>query len=396
MIDFSLTDEQHDLRDMARTFATRELASLAASMDAGDHGESIRNAYMTMFGTAVDAGLVTLLVPAEYGGGGGTCIDNVIVHEELGAIDAGLAGSLNLTACVPLMLLAGAHPAQRTAWLEEICSRRDHVIAGALNEPDVAGSELFSPMPDPALGVRTRARREDDGYVLNGSKAAFVTNAGVARAFLVFARTDPDLGPMDGTSVFYVPADLRGVSVGAPTSLLGLRASWHAEVHFDDVHVRDDRRVGPEGGGLALMGQASAPMALGLAAAFVGLARRARDEAVAYAKQRTSWGRRLIEHQAVALHLAGMETDVTTARLAVWEAAWCFDASRSEVARRVPAAKAYAVDAAIRCAERAVKVFGGYGVAEEFPVAKLLRDAYTGWSCDFTGDMLHLDVARQL
>lgn len=396
MIDFSLTDEQRDLRDMARSLAERELASISRSMDAGDHGNDVLGAYLTMFGTAFDAGLVTLLIPPQYGGGGGTCIDNVIVHEELGAVDAGLAGSLNLTACVPLMLAAGADENQRTIWLEEICTQRDHIIAGALNEPDVAGSELFSPMADPSLGVRTRARRNDDGYLIDGAKAAFVTNAGVARAFLVFARTNAEAGPMDGTSVFYVPAETPGVTVGAPTSLLGLRASWHAEVHFDGVHVGEDRRVGPEGGGLALMGPASAPMALGLAAAFVGVARRARDEAVAYAKQRTSWGQRLIEHQAVGLHLARMETDVTTARLAVWEAAWSVDARQPQAATRVPAAKAYAVDAAIRCAERAVKVLGGYGVAEEFPAAKLLRDAYTGWSCDFTGDMLLLDVARQL
>ncbi len=324
------------------------------------------------------------------------CIENVIVQEELRAVDVGLAGSLNLSSCVPLMLAAGASDTQRAAWLEEICAARDHVIAGALNEPDVAGSELFSPLADPGLGVRTRARRDGDGYVLTGAKAGFVTNAGVARALMVFARTDPRKGPMEGTSVFYVPSESPGITVGGPTHLLGMRASWHAEVAFDDVRVGEDRRVGPEGGGLALMSAAAAPMALGLAAGFVGLARRAGEEALAYAKQRTSWGRPISEHQAVALHLAETDIDVTTARLAVWHAAWAVQSGDPSAARLVPAAKAYAVDAAIRCAERAVKVLGGYGVSEEFPVAKLLRDAWTGWSCDFTGDMLRLDVARQL
>ena len=396
MIDFGLSDEQRDLRDMACSFAAREFPAIARAVDEGDHGEGPRAAYRAMYRKAAEAGLTTLLIGPDHGGGGGTCVDNVLVQEELGAIDVALAGSLNLCACVPLMLAAAAAPEQGAAWLREVCERDDHVIAGALNEPDVAGSELFSPLPDPSLGVRTRARRDGDAYVLDGAKAGFVTNAGVARAFMVFARTDADAGPMEGTSVFYVPADAPGITVGAPTRLLGMRASWHAEVVFDGVRVGEDRRVGPEGGGLALMGAAAAPMALGLAAAFVGLARRARDEAVAYAKQRTSWGRPIFEHQAVALHLAEMEIDVTTARLAVLEAAWLADNADPLAARRVPAAKAYAVDAAIRCAERAVKVLGGYGVAEEAPVAKLLRDAWTGWSCDFTGDMLRLDVARQL
>lgn len=396
MIDLTLTDEQRDLRDMASTFAAKEFAALSGR-PAGDVAAALE-AYLLMFARAADAGLHALLIPAEFGGAGASCVDNVIVHEELGAVDVGLAGSINLTACVPLMLAAGATAQQREDWLTEISGARDHVIAGALNEPDVAGSELFSPLDDPALGVRTRARRTEDGsaYVLDGAKAAFVTNAGVAKAFMVFCRTDTQRGPMDGTSVFYVPADAAGITVGPPTHLLGMHTAWHAEVTFDGVVVSEDRRVGPEGGGLALMGAAAAPMALGLAAGFVGLARHAQAEAVAYAKQRTSWGTALVEHQAVALHLARSEVDVTTARLALWDAAAAVDRGDVLAQRKVPAAKAHAVDAAIRVAERAVKVLGGYGVAEEYPVAGLLRDAWTGWSCDFTGDMLLLDVARQL
>jgi len=396
MIDFSPTAEQLELRALARSFAQGEFPALVRAAENGSAGEEDQAAYLAMYGRAADADLHAMLIGEEFGGGGARCIDNVIVQEELGAVDVGLAGSLNLNFCVPLMLAAGATPEQRRTWLGEICAARDHVVAGALNEPDVAGSELFSPLADPSLGVRTRARREQDGYVLTGEKAGFVTNAGVARAFMVFARTDSAKGPLDGTSVFYVPAGSQGLTVGSPTHLLGMRASWHAEVVFDDVRVAADRRVGPEGGGLRLMGAAAAPMALGLAAGFVGLARRAGAEAISYAKQRSSWGAPIATHQAVALHLAETDIDVTAARLAVWNAAWAVDNGEPAAARLVPAAKAYAVDAAIRCAERAVKVLGGYGVAEEYPVAKLLRDAWTGWSCDFTGDMLRLDVARQL
>ncbi len=396
MIELTPSEEQRDLQRLARDFALRELAPLARRMDAGQHGADARAAYRAMYDKAAAIGLQALLIAPEHGGSGGSCVDNVLVQEELGAVDVGLAGSLNLCTCMPVMIAAGSDDDQRVEWLAELATTGDHILAGALNEPDVAGSELFCPLPDPSLGVRTTARREGEEYVITGTKAAFVSNAAVATEFMVFARTDREAGPLQGTSVFYVPRDTRGVQVGEPTALLGMRSSWHAEVIFDGARVPAGRRIGPEGRGLELMGAGAAPMALGLAAGFVGVARAARDAAVPYASQRTSWGRPLREHQAVALQLSDIEIDVRAARLLVWEAALAVDGRDPAAARLVPAAKAFAVDAAIRSAERAVKVHGGYGVAREYPVEKLLRDAYTGWSCDFTGDMLRLQVAQAL
>ena len=396
MIAFALSDEQRAFQEMAREFAQGELAPLARRLDAGEHDAAAIEAYRAMYRRAVAAGLHALVVDPAHGGAGCSCVDNAIVQEELGAADVGLGGSLNLIACMPLMIAAGATPQQSAAWLEEFVASDDHILSGALNEPDVAGSELFCPLPDPGLGARTTARRDGDDYVLHGAKAAFVTNAAVAKAFMVFARTDTTVGPMEGTSVFYVPADTPGITVGPPTQLMGMRSSWHAEVVFDDVRVPAQRRMGGEGGGLELMGGAAAPMALGLAAGFVGLARSAHEAAVAYAKERRSWGQPIANHQAVALHLADNDIDVRTARLLVWEAAHAVDTGDPAAPRKVPAAKAYAVDAAIRVAERAVKVHGGYGVSQEYPVEKLLRDSWAGWSCDFTGDMLRLQVAAQL
>ena len=393
MISFELDSDQREFQELAREFARRELPALASDADAGRHDSA---AYMRLQARAAGAGLHAMLIGEQHGGAGRGCLDNVIVQEELGAVDVGLGGSLNLTMCVPLMLELGAAPEQASEWLAEIAQADDHVLAGALNEPDVAGSELFCPLPDTSLGVRTRARRDGDRYVLNGAKAAFVTNAAVAKAFMIFARTDPDVPAAAGVSAFYVPAATPGLSTGAPTALMGMRSSWHAEVVLDDVEIGAERRIGDEGGALALMGGAAAPMALGLAAGFVGLARTARDLAVDYAKTRTSWGAPIAEHQAVALHLADMDTEVRAARLLVWHAAAAVDAGDPEAMRAVPAAKAHAVDAAIRVAEHAVKVLGGYGVSPEYPVEKLLRDAWTGWSCDFTGDMLRLQVAQAL
>ncbi|MFZ0040692.1 MAG: acyl-CoA dehydrogenase family protein, partial [Solirubrobacteraceae bacterium] len=261
MIELAATGEQRELQEVAREFGRRELAPLARTMDGGDHGPGAVAAYRAMFAKAAGIGLHALLIGTEYGGTGGTCVDNVLVQEELGAVDVGLAGSINLCTCMPAMIAAGAGEERGGQWLAELAAADDRILAGALNEPDVAGSELFCPLPDPSLGVRTTARRDGHDYVITGTKAAWVTNAAVASEFMVFARTDRERGPLEGTSVFYVPSDTPGLAVGPPTALLGMRSSWHAEVVLDDVRVGAERRIGPEGGGLGLMGAAAAPMA---------------------------------------------------------------------------------------------------------------------------------------
>jgi alkylation response protein AidB-like acyl-CoA dehydrogenase len=319
------------------------------------------------------------------------------VQEELGAVDAGLASSLNLTATVLDLVEAGAAEPQRTDWLRAACDG-ELLLAGALNEPSVAGSEMFDPAPTPSSYLRTRAVRDGDDWVITGSKAGWVSNAGAASHYLVFARTATDLPAVASTSAFWVPEDTPGLSVGPRTELLGMRSASHAEVFLDDVRVPSTALLGPEGGGLGLMQQAGGRMVVGLAAVFVGLARAAQDLALAETSTRTSWGRPLREHQAVALHLAEGAMELRAARLVVHDAARALDegAAPQELAGLLPAAKAQAVDAAIHGAERAVKLLGGMGVTRGGGAEKLLRDAWTGWSCDFTGDVLRLGVAAAL
>jgi alkylation response protein AidB-like acyl-CoA dehydrogenase len=395
MIDLTFSDAQHEIRATARRFAEREMAPLVAEAARRD-GHVGRDDFRSLVRAANGFGLHAMLIPEMYGGAGLGCVDNVIVHEELGAVDVGLSGALNLIMTMPNMIVVGGTDEQREHWLSLFVDSDGHVLAGALNEPNVAGSELFCPIDDPTLGLQTRAVRDGDVYVISGAKAGWVSNGGVADTYLVFARTSTDAPAMATTSAFLVPADTPGLHVGARTELLGMRTSWHAEVVLDDVRVPVANRLGDEGRGLELMGAASAGMAVSLAAGFVGLARTALERSVTWANERQSWGQPIRNHQAVSLKLADMAVDLQTARLLVWDAALAVDAGDPAAEWKVPAAKTHAVDVAIANAERAVQVHGATGVAVGAGPEQWLRDAWTGWSCDFTRDVLRLQIAGTL
>jgi len=395
MIDLRLSDTHEEMRDTVRRFAARDVAPVVAAAVRGD-GHVGREEYRAIVRAAASFGLHSMLVPEEHGGAGRTCLDNAIVQEELGAVDVGIASSLNLLMTMPNMVVVGGTPDQRKRWLPRLVEGDGHVLAGALNEPGVAGSELFCPIDDPALGLRTRATRDGDRYVLDGAKAGWVSNGGVADTYLVFARTSHDAPAMATTSAFLVPAGTPGLRVGPRTELLGMRSAWHAEVVLDQVVVPAADRLGEEGRGLELMGAASAGMAVGLAAGFVGLARRALEGSVAWSNERSSWGRPIRQHQAVSLKLADMAVDLQTARLLVWDAALAVDHGDPAAMWKVPAAKTHAVDVAIANAQRAVQLHGATGVASGAGPEQWLRDAWTGYSCDFTRDVLRLQLADTL
>ncbi|WP_192808531.1 acyl-CoA dehydrogenase family protein [Actinomadura montaniterrae] len=388
-----LAPERQALRDAVAAFARDRLAPALPP----DDGELSAEANRDLLKGAVELGLPGLLIPEEHGGGGGTQLDNAIAAEELGAVDAGFAAGLNLTMTVPGLILAAGTPEQKERWLPCIVAG-ETVLAGAMNEPSVAGSELFDPRPGPESGYRTRAVRDGDDYVISGAKAQWVTNAGIADAYIVFARTATDRPGVESTSAFWIPAGTAGLSCGPRSRLLGLRTGFHAEVFLDEVRVPASFRIGPEGEALRLLMSATPGMAVGLAATFVGVARAAEKLARAHTAARHSWGRPLREHQAVALDLAEMVVTVRTARLLVHEAATALDqkADPSELAVLVPAAKTRAVDAAIQCAQAAVRLHGATGVTTGAGPERLLRDAWTGYSCDFTREMLHLGIAVAL
>lgn len=397
-MDLTLSDEQLLLKESARAFAAREVRPAAERI--ARSAELRRHPWSEcreVFRRGVELGFTRMLIPEEWGGMGRRTIDAAIVFEELGAADVSIAADyFSLNATVPLVIAQGGTPGQKARWLGELASGEPLLLAGALSEPNVAGSELFCQTNDPQRGIRTSARREGDMFVINGRKSAFVTNGGIADRYLLMCRTDPDKPFMEGISVFYVPGDAAGLTCGPRTELLGWHASHHAELMLDDLRVPAGDLIGQAGQGLMLLG--SLPqMPICLAACFVGLARAAYECALGYSRERHSGGVPIGNHQAVALKLADMYAQLAAARLLVWDAALAVDGDPGVAAMlKAPLAKTAAVDAAIFNAQRCVEILGGYGVTMEYPAARYLQDAWVGYSCDFTRDMLRLGMAASL
>ncbi len=394
MISFSLTEEQQALRDTAREFAEKEIKPLARKLDGGDHAADAWAAAQPMLEKAARMGLFGLMVPEPYGGGGLGVLDNVIVQEELGAADVGIASSyFNLTMSLPWLLLLAGTEEQKSHWLPQFTNGEAHLLAGAQSEPSVAGSDLFSPVPDPAIGMRTLATRDGDHYVVNGNKSAFVTNAGVASTYFLLCRTSLQEPPQTSTMILLVPAATDGLSFGGKTELMGMRGAYHSEIYLDNLRVPVSHRLGEEGQAGMIMGMGSGAMTVGLAANFVGLARAAYEYALSYARERVSWGKPIIEHQAVGLKLADALVSVNAARLLVWDAAYAVEQNDpAAVTIKAPAAKTFAADTAIKAAQTALEVLGAYGVTREYETEKYLRDAWMGYSCDFTREVLRLGM----
>lgn len=397
MIDFEPTGEQRLLRETARQFATGSIRPIVERMKRkgvpDDPWEWVRPVYAE----GVALGLTRVFVPEEFGGLGGSCLDAVLMLEELGAADVGIASDyFSLTMTMPLLMLRGGTKEQAKTFLDAFVGAPDMVLAGAQSEPNVPGSELLTGAVDAAYGPKMRARRDGDAYVLTGAKSAFVTNAAVADRFFILARTDADKPLTEGLSIFTIPADAPGLRVGRRTPLIGWPFSSHAELLFDDVRVPINDRIGAEGGAAMLFAQVP-EMPVCLAACFIGLARAAYETALEYAKTRVSTGQPLIRHQAIALKLAEMAVELQAARLMVWDAARACETDPMAAAMfKAPAAKAKAVDVAIACAETCMKVQGGYGVTREYDAGRYLNDAWIGYSCDFTRDILHLGIAQCL
>jgi alkylation response protein AidB-like acyl-CoA dehydrogenase len=386
-----LTNEQLLLQSSARAFARGYIAPLAQRINAARPDDPWAQC-RPMFKRGWELGYTRVLLPETYGGSGGTMLDAVLLLEELGAADVAIAAdlfALNMT--VVLIIVAAGSEQQRHDFLGAIC-RQPTVLSGALSEPNVAGSELFTQDPNPAHGIKTFARREGDHYVINGSKSAFVTNGGIADYYFLLARTSREKPLWESISVFFVPADIEGLTAGSRTRMSGWHTGHHAELAIDNIRVPASHLLGGEGYAARIMG--SLPqMPIGLAAAYVGLARRCYEFALDYAQQRKSMGVPIAQHQAVGLKLAEMYADYHAARMVLWDAAadCAIDPMRAATLK-APLAKTLAVDAAIRNAERAVQILGAYGVTSEYPTAGWLNDAWIGYSCDFTRDMLRLGM----
>jgi alkylation response protein AidB-like acyl-CoA dehydrogenase len=372
------TDEATDLLRLVRELATAELLPRAA--EAEESGTFPREVF-TLLGRT---GLLGLPYPEEHGGGGQPYEVYLQVLEEIGAVwsSVGVGVSVHALSCFGLAQYGTDE--QRSRWL-----------------PDMLGGELLGAYclseahagSDPAA-MRTSARRDGDEYVLRGAKA-WTTHGGHADFYKVMARTSGEPGDAAGISCFLVPADTDGLSADAPERKMGLTGSATATMRFDDVRVPVERRLGEEGDGLriALAGLDSGR--LGIAAVATGLAQGALDHAVAYAKERETFGRPIIDHQGLAFVLADMEAAVQSARATYLHAARLRDAGLP-FSREASVAKMVCTDQAMKVTTDAVQVLGGYGYTRDFPVERFMREAKVMQIFEGTNQIQRMVISRSL
>jgi acyl-CoA dehydrogenase len=378
-VSFALSEEQKELRRLARTFAEREIRPREAECDAEMRhpGEVIVQAH--------ELGLMNLHVPQEYGGAGLSAFDGLLVGEELyrGCSGIGTSITANGLGAGPVILFGS--PEQKARWLPPLVER-PVLCSFALSEPG-AGSDVAA--------LRTIAARGGGEYVLNGSKT-FITNAGHAEWAVVFAKTDPAGGRL-GISAFVVPMDAPGVVVETHLEKMGQRATDTSAFALHDVRVPAENRLGDEGDGFKIAMATLDFTRPGTAIGAVGVAQAAYEHALEYAKERVTFDLPIAMHQAVGFMVADMATEIEAARLLCWQAAWMLDQGLArEATLHSSFAKRFAADTAMKVTTDAVQVLGGYGYSKEFPVEKLMRDAKLFQIYEGTSQIQRLVIAREI
>ena len=374
------TEEAADLLRLVRELATKELLPAVAQAEAD--GAFPREVFRTLG----RAGLLGLPYPEEHGGGGQPYEVYLQVLEEVASAWASVGVGVSVHALSCFGLVTRGTEQQQRAWLPDMLGG-ELLGAYCLSEPH-AGS-------DPAA-MRATARREGDEYVLNGSKA-WTTHGGEADFYKVLARTGEDATGSRGgdISCFLVPADTPGVSADTPEKKMGLTGSTTATMLLTDARVPVERRLGEEGDGLkiALAGLDAGRM--GIAAVAVGLAQAALDHAVAYARERETFGKRIIDHQGLTFLLADMEAAVTSARATYLHAARLKDRGQPH-GREASVAKLVATDQAMRVTTDAVQVLGGYGYTRDFPLERYMREAKVMQIFEGTNQIQRMVIGRHL
>jgi len=356
-MDYLLTQEQKEIQALARDIARNTVAPKAEYYD---HQNEFPWEIVKVF---AQADLFRIFIPEEYEGLGMGVLELSIVTEELSRACGGIALALAGTALGTEPILIMANEAQKKKYLPRIASGKS-LAAFALTEAN-AGSD--------ASAVRTRAVKDGDSYILNGTKQ-WITNGGEAEIYTVIAATDPTRGPR-GLSAFIVEKGTPGFEFGKKEDKLGIRASATRELVFQDCRVPAENLMGKEGMGFITVMRTFDRTRPGVAAQAVGIAQGALEHAVAYSKERHQFGQPISSFQGLQFMLADMAIKVEAARALVYSCARMIDAGRKDVSRYSAMAKAFASDVANEVATNAIQVYGGYGYMREYPVEKYFRDA---------------------
>ncbi len=376
-MDFDLTDEQQLIQETARAFCDREIVPHAREWDRSERMDA------GIVAKLADVGFLGCALPEEHGGMGLDSVSYCLVMEELGRADSSVRGIVSVNNGLAGKTIAKWGTAEQQAkWLPRMCSGEALGCYG-LTEPG-SGS-------DPASLV-TRADRDGDGWVLNGSKI-FITLGSWAGVALVFARSGGE--GARGITCFLVPTASEGFSAVKIDGKLGLRAQDTAEIFLDGVRVPDSARLGDEGAGFKVAMSALDNGRISLAAGSVGIAQGCVDASVAYAAERRQFGKPIAAFQLVQELIADMAVETDAARMLTWRAAQLADTGRPYTLA-ASQAKYYASEVAVRAANAAVQVHGGYGYVDEFPVQKYLRDARVSTLYEGTSQIQKLLIGRAL
>lgn len=378
-MDFSLNDEQRMWKDVVHNFVNQEVRPKAAELD---ETHELNWPAIRKMG---QLGLLGLNIPEKYGGAGVDAISAAIAIEELGWADGGTALTIaahNGLGSAPITMFGSE--VQKEQYLPLAASGESKLAALALTEPQ-AGSDL--------QGIRTRAARDGEEWVINGSKM-WITNAGDSDYIITLVMTDTG-GDSHSMSMIIVPTDVAGLHIGPPEKKMGLGGCHSNAITFDDVRVPQENLLGEEGKGLQQTLQTLDGGRISIGALCIGIAQAAHEEAVRYAKERKSFGKPIAEHQAIQWMIADAATEIHAARLMIYHAAWLKDQGKS-FTQAGAMAKLFASEMAERVTRNAIQIHGGYGYSQEYPVERLYRDARLMTIGEGTSEVQRLVIVRKV
>ncbi len=377
-MDFELSDEQRLLVDSARAFAARELAPHAADWDRDHHFP------VDVIKRAAEQGYLALYIKEEDGGLGLSRLSSSLIFEQLSAGCIATTAFLTIHNMASWMLASFADQALKDAWLPRLVSG-ELLASYCLTEPD-AGSD--------AAHLRTRAKRDGDDYVLDGSKC-FISGAGSTDVLIVMARTGEDSGAK-GISCFLVPADAEGVKYGRNELKMGWRAQPTRTITFEGVRIPAGNRIGPEGQGFVYAMKGLDGGRINIASCSLGAAQAALEQSLRYVEERKQFGKPLSGFQSLQFKLADMLTDLTASRQMVRLAAHKLDHGHSEASLYCAMAKRFATDHCFTLCNEALQLHGGYGYLNDYPLERWVRDSRVHQILEGTNEIMRVIIARRL
>ena len=377
-MDFELSDEQRLVRDTARAFTNNEIVERARENDRNEHFD------LELVKRIAAQGYLGAIVPREYGGAGLDYLTYGLIVEEVGRGDSAMRTVVSVqTSLVCSALVRWGTEEQKQHYLPRLCSG-EWLGCFSLTEPDT-GSD--------AANQRTRARKTESGWVINGAKM-FISMGNYARLALVFAQTDPDLAHR-GLACFLVDTEQPGYQPRPVHHKLGLRGSDTAEISLSDVEVADDAILGEVGDGFKVAMSSLDSGRYSVAAGCVGICQGCLDASIRYSQERRQFGRPIASFQLVQEMIADMALDTDAARMLVWRAGYLKDTGRPNTTE-TSVAKLYATEAAVKCANAAIQVHGGSGYVDDYPVERYLRDARVTTLYEGTSQIQKLIIGRAL